>query len=374
MEKSKYTIDEFVLNDSFQRYTLQPTLEDAEYWSNWTRENPDAAETVEKSKEIILFIHSHKVLPKHQDLSDEVFTKLQLQIESEQNQVMRYSRNSRMRYFGYAASVIVLLGLAFLIRYAVKPADSYALGKFLEVIVPEGQRTQMVLPDGTKVWLNSGSRFKYPTEFLRNNRDVYIEGEAFFDVSHNKSKPFIVHTRENLMVKVLGTQFNVKCYSSDKTIETTLVTGSITLIKAGNENQIIQELNLKPNEKATYEVVNKNVSITSLSSAAPVERVENDIAPVKKRSAQNEENEMEVITAWKDDALVFHDETFEEISIKMERWFGLKIIIKDEELKSERFTGKFVNKETIYQILDIFDRSEAIRYSTNNKEITIRKK
>jgi len=85
-------------------------------------------------------------------------------------------------------------------------------------------------------------------------------------------------------------------------------------------------------------------------------------------------DELELITAWKDDELVFHNETFEDISIKMERWFGMKIEITDDDLKQERFTGKFVNKETIYQILDIFNRSEPIHYSTNNKEIVISRK
>ena len=85
-------------------------------------------------------------------------------------------------------------------------------------------------------------------------------------------------------------------------------------------------------------------------------------------------DELELITAWKNDALVFHDETFEEIGVKMERWFGMQILITDEDLKHERFTGKFVNKETIYQILDIFDRSEPIRYTIKGKEIIITKR
>lgn len=374
MENKKYTLDEFILNESFQRYVLNPTPKDTEYWNAWMAKHPDAEEIMHHSKEIIAFTASHKLLPQQEVLSKEVYSKLQKQIENENRIGSTPAKSGKLYFLRWAAAFLLLIAIATLIRYAVTPSKTEDIGQFLEVIVPEGQRSQILLPDGTRVWLNSGSRFKYPTEFLKEKRDVYIEGEAFFDVSHNHHKPFIVHTRENLLVKVLGTQFNVKCYTSDKTIETTLVKGSIKLIKINNKTNTLQELDLKPNEKAIYEKKNKNVKIASISSSPQKKNTQETIVPVLKQKTEETGNEMEVITAWKDDALVFYDETFQDICVKMERWFGMKITIRDEDLKEERFTGKFVNKETIYQILDIINRSEAIRYTSNNKEIIISKK
>jgi len=202
---------------------------------------------------------------------------------------------------------------------------------------------------------------------------VYLSGEAFFDVTHQRNNlPFIVHLKENLLIRVLGTEFNVKSYDTDKIIETTLVKGSIRLIKEDASNQIIQELNLKPNEKALYEKESKEIVISSLQKEVQKEgsQTSKSVSLGKDKSIY----EIELVTAWKNEELVFHDETFEEIAIRMERWYGLKITVTDETLKKERFTGKFVNNETIYQILDIFNRSESIQYTTKKKELIISKR
>jgi ferric-dicitrate binding protein FerR (iron transport regulator) len=275
----------------------------------------------------------------------------------------------------YAAFFIILVGLA--IFYTLyQPSPSELTGQYLEVTVPKGQRSQLLLPDGTKVWLNSGSIFKYPVNFLKQGRNVYVEGEAFFSVTHKKNNlPFVVHLKEALSIRVLGTEFNVKSYAEDKVIETTLVKGQIRLIKEDAGNKIISELNIKPNEKATYQKRNKQIIITYLISGKE-DKIQN-ILPVNTAAIKAEDKEvddLETITSWKNEELVFQDETFEDIGVKMERWFGLKITITDENLKKERFTGKFANKETIYQILDIFNRSEPIQYNSKNKEIIISKK
>jgi transmembrane sensor len=372
MKTNNFPIEDFILNESFQHYTLRPSPDNMDYWEAWIKEHPEAKETIEKSREIITFIAARKVLPKYQSLSDEVFAKLQQQINEEKKQNSGILRKIRFRHYWYAASLMIIIGLAATLRYYHGLFTSpVTVNRDLEIIVPDGQRSQLLLPDGTRVWLNSGSTFKYPAEFLKQYREVYIEGEAFFKVARLQGKPFIVHMKENLSIKVLGTEFDVKCYSNDRIIETTLVKGSIKLTKTDNHNQITRELDLMPNEKATYEKVSGDLNIIDLSG---IREKNKNITSLPVEKKMNQQENIELITAWKDDALVFHDETFEEIGIKMERWFGLKINIKDENLKTERFTGKFVNNETIYQILDIINRSEPILYSTKNKEITITKK
>jgi transmembrane sensor len=373
MKQGDYQVADFLLNESFQQYVLNSTREDTEFWDAWIKENPNAGENINKAKEIIAFIAARKVQPKHQSVSNEVYERLQKQIFAEKNLHQKHTRKIHIKYYWYAASVILFIGIALLLRYNSQYNIPVNLtGQYLQVIVPVGQRSQLVLPDGTKVWLNSGTVFKYPAGFLQQSREVYLEGEAFFNVTHNKKLPFIVHMKENLYIKVFGTEFNVKCYPTDKVIETTLVKGKIRLIKEDNKNRVIRELNLVPNEKAVYQKNSNLLVVTQLISApakksTPV-KVKQEVKPIKPL------DEIELITAWKDEALVFHDETFGDIGVKMERWFGMKICIADEDLKQERFTGKFVNMETIYQILDIFNRSEPIQYVTKNKEIIITKR
>jgi len=369
MKEENYQVEDFLLNESFQRFAISNTPEDIEFWEGWARKHPEDLDKFNSAREIIRFIVSRKTPPKHQSISDEVFERLQKQIASETTHNQNYKRKVHFNYYWYAASIIIIIGLTLLLKNSTKTDPTLLTGKYLEVVVPEGQRSQLILPDGTKVWLNSGTSFKYPAEFLRSKREVYIDGEAFFNVTHNKKLPFIVHMKENLSIKVFGTEFNVKCYAEEKIIETTLVNGNIRLIKEDNNKHILQEINIKPNEKATYQKENLQLLVTKLVSSPKTE--ENTKTEPQKIKEVKALDDIELITAWKDDALVFHDETFEEISVKMERWFGMKIVIMDDNLKQEHFTGKFVNKETIYQILDIFNRSEPIKYMTKNKEIII---
>jgi len=372
MKEEIWKLEDFLLNESFQRYALKRTQEDVNYWENWLPEHADESAIFTQAKEIISFIASKKIQHDHEFIRDEVYTKLQKQIRSQIEYNRKPSGKIRIRHFWYAASAIILIGLSILFVRNNRPASVASTGQYLEVVVPEGQRSQVNLPDGTKVWLNSGTRFKYPTEFLTNSRDVYVTGEAFFNVTHHKNLPFVVHLKENLSIRVLGTEFNVKCYDDDKIIETTLVKGMIRLIKKDDHNRIVQEVNIKPNEKATYEKTNLKLVVTKLGQASKEE--ETSAVAVQKVKEPKPAEEVEFITAWKDNALVFHDERFEDIRVKMERWFGMKIDIGDTSLKQERFTGKFVNNETIYQILDIFNRPEPIQYSVKNKEIIISRK
>jgi transmembrane sensor len=367
MKKENYRMEDFLLDESFQRYSLQNTPEDIDYWNQWIRDNPREVNVFNDAVETLKFMVLRKNQPTHRYLSDQVFEKLQKQIHSGKN--MEPNPKMRRSYYWYAASVILLAGLFFILKPA-KLISPQLAAKYLEIIVPTGQRSQLVLADGTKVWLNAGTTFKYPEDFLKNKREVFVEGEAFFNVTHNKDLPFIVHLKENLSIKVLGTEFNVKSYATDKFIETTLVKGAIKLLKEDKDNHVVAEINIKPNEKATYQKDNLQLVVTKLD--VPV--TEKSVTASKITKENKSMNDLDIITAWKDDALVFHDETFEDIAVKMERWFGMKIVITDEGLKQERFTGKFVNKETIYQILDIFNRSEPIRYLTKNKEITIKKR
>jgi transmembrane sensor len=367
MNVKNYQVEDFLLNESFQRFAIGNIPEDIEYWEGWARKHPGDQDRFNSAREIIRFIASRKTLPKHQSVSDEVFERLQKQIVSETTHNQNYKRKVHINYYWHAASIIIIIGLTLLLKNSTNADPTLSTGKYLEVVVPEGQRSQLILPDGTKVWLNSGTSFKYPVEFLKSKREVYIDGEAFFNVTHNRKLPFIVYMKENLSIKVFGTEFNVKCYAEEKIIETTLVNGNIRLIKEDNNKHILQEINIKPNEKATYQKENLQLIVTKLVSSPKTE----EKTEPQKIKAIKPLDDIELITAWKDDALVFHDETFEEISVKMERWFGMKIVIMDNNLKQERFTGKFVNKETVYQILDIFNRSEPIKYITKNKEIII---
>lgn len=213
---------------------------------------------------------------------------------------------------------------------------------FNEVYVPYGQTFNLKLSDGTKVWLNAGTRLRFPQNLsaAAQNRMVYLEGEAFFDVTKDEKRPFIVNA-ENLDVKVLGTQFNVSAYKSDRKIATTLVEGSVSVYENSNPNE--------------------NILLTPSYQAAFVK--ENGAMTKKKVDPR-------VYTSWIENRLIIDNLTFEEILTKLERSHNVSIINQVESLRNEIFKGEFEN-EDIKTILTTIAASTSFTFAIENNVVTI---
>ena len=273
----------------------------------------------------------------------------------------------------YAAVVVVSVGLTLLARSIFTENNTNSqLANQAEnsiITVSYGSKSKIVLPDGTNVSLNSGSTLKYPAKFSKISRNVYVEGEAYFDVVKDKNHPFYVKTKD-ITVKVLGTKFNVKAYTDENTIQTTLVCGSIEIYSNKKEitpkNRIIelypdQQVTLLADETGDLNVINdkeKGKSRTSELALRPIKLKEKiDVAPV---------------IAWKDNRLVFRDDNFVDLARKLERWYDVKIEIDNNELKSVLFSGIFVN-ETIEQALDALKIATPFKYKMKKNHILITK-
>ena len=228
-----------------------------------------------------------------------------------------------------------------------------------EVEVSLGSKSKIKLSDGTVVKLNSGSKLTCPALFDDMKRQVYLEGEAYFDVKADSSRPFFVNTSD-ITIKVIGTSFNLKSYPGSNTIVTTLVSGSLEI-----SHKYAQSITLKPNQKAIY--------IRDQHKLTLDERKELNLKPgqmkVPKISLQDQ-IDTRPLTAWKDGKLIFNNEQFEDLAIKLERWYNVKIIIKSQKLKKERFTGTFEN-ETTEQVLKALQIAEPFEYDINKNIITI---
>ena len=228
-----------------------------------------------------------------------------------------------------------------------------------EVEVSLGSKSKIKLPDGSVVKLNSGSKLTYPSFFNDKMRQVYLEGEAYFEVKADSSMPFFVNTSD-ITVKVTGTSFNLKSYPESNTIVTTLVSGSLEI-----SHKSAKPITLKPNQKAIY--------IKDQHKLTLDERKELNFEPgqmkVPKLSLKDQ-IDTRPLTAWKDGKLIFTNEKFEDLAIRLERWYNVKIIIKSQKLRNERFTGKFEN-ETTEQVLNALMIAEPFEYTMNKNIITI---
>lgn len=267
-----------------------------------------------------------------------------------------------------AAAAVLLLVLAGTSFWAISlNKESIAQGTTTKLPVSEvstkyGSKTRILLPDGTQVWLNAGSKLNYTNDFGQVNREVQLIGEGFFDVVKNPKKPFIIHT-SSIDVKVLGTMFNVKSYPGDKTTETSLIHGSVEVVvrKRPNEKYI-----LKPNEKIV--VLNDEDEIKPKAARKPQQVIEPIIAIRKLTYKENDSISVE--TAWAFNKLSFEDETFSEVARKMERWYDVKFEFKNKQLEDIRLKGSFIN-ESLPQAMEALQYTNRFRYEIEGKNVTI---
>lgn len=275
----------------------------------------------------------------NQTLSSEVLTKKDKEdIRSKLNFYVEYDKKRlfRKRMIQVAAVLIPFIFIFSAILYVNQPITK--AGKDFVVVVKQGNRAQVTLPDQSTVWMNSNSKLVYNIG-ENNTREVKLIGEAFFKVFKDKTRPFIV-SANNIQVEVLGTSFNIKARQGSDIIETSLVEGSIKLSGA----ELSQDYLLKPNEKAIYSNSSKSLKIESTDN--------------------------EVETAWKDNKLQFKSERFVDVISRLEEWYGVKIISKCPNIENDLMSGAFKN-ESLETVLKTFAIQYKIQYKNQGDTVVV---
>jgi len=264
-------------------------------------------------------------------------------------------------------AVAASLALAFIIVYnnsGNKPKPVIAAAQNL-VSTKNGSKSKIQLPDGTEVWLNSGSKISYGNDFTGSTRQVSLKGEAFFDVVKDSNRPFIIHT-DAIDIKVLGTAFNVRSYPDEKLTETALIRGSVEItLRTSPDKKII----LKPSEK----LVVKNDSALVLNGQ-PTDKAAHPaplLALTKVHYVDRARDSSPMETLWTKNKLVFDGETLQQVAQKLERWYGVQVIIKSDKLKNTEYNGIFED-ENISEVLYALQLTGNFNYSIKKQEVIIR--
>ena len=241
----------------------------------------------------------------------------------------------------YAAVFILAFVFGSLSLYLINRSECEKLSSLYNTIdVPYGQRSRITLYDGTKVWLNSGTKLKYPVVFDRNSRDVFIEGEAYFEVAKDAAHPFVVSAGK-LKIEVLGTHFNVCAYSEDNEFSTTLEEGSVNAINTTTGKYV----KLRPGEQV---ILNRET---------------NGLKCLRVETA--------LYTSWKENLLKFEDAPFEEVIKKMERWYDVKITVDPGINTKERYTMT-IKTESLREMLLLVSKTTKIKYEIKEKTVLIK--
>lgn len=286
-----------------------------------------------------------KIFEDYRLLWEESGSKIALKPIDVENDLIKTKLRLFLRKFNYVqffqrAAAVLLLAVLFSSSYIYYYNGSgFSDQNGHPIIVQEistiyGMRTKFQLSDGTWVNLNSGSKLIFPTEFEGKSRKVELVGEAFFDVTPNPAKPFIVKASE-INVKVLGTAFDLQAYPGTNKITTTLVHGKVVLEREsdGISKQVAE---LKPSDRAEYKTDRKVINVSV-------------------------EEDLDKFIAWKDGKLVFFNDPIENVAEKLGHWYNVTVKISNDKLKRYRFTATFQD-EPIEQVLDLLSKSSPLKY------------
>jgi len=264
----------------------------------------------------------------------------------------RYTKRTNFaRVFSSAAAILVvpLLGILAFQYFSTRNepmqlptlADSSAHAySIIEYVVVSGVKGRVVLPDSSEVWLNSSSSLRVPAVFGDASRVVELEGEAFFDVRSDQ-RPLYVRTNRNITVRVVGTRFNISTYANDESFRLHLVSGKAQLINENNRTTF----DMQPNQKVY-------------------------VADGKQAFSVIENPNEHLNTAWKAGYLVFCGTPLSEVIRRLERWYGVDVVVKSPRILNERFTAEF-RSESITQVLDFLKITSGIGYRILNGKVIL---
>lgn len=278
-------------------------------------------------------------LTKDPSFYDELFEKLW-----SKRKIEIPAKREKRRWMVQAGRWAAILVIGLLLGYYVHSVQ-HTDPVYYTSLAPKGSVSEMYLPDGTHIFLNSGSELKYSMDGMNGMREVFLKGEAWFKVAQMKKKTFLVHT-PFYDVKVTGTTFNVKAYVDENEVATTLEEGSVKVISSANL-QLGKEIAVVPGEQVVYNKSTKAIQIQQVNT--------------------------KWYTSWKDNKLIFINMSVKDLRVLLERKYGVDIEIEDQSILKYHYDGT-LKDETILEVLDIIQHTLPIEYKVVGQKIVISKK
>ena len=395
MKYVNYILEDFVKDEYFQKWVLDSDAMTNGFWENWLADHPNKRELVEKARRLVLLMDFD-----NDKLSEKDFDGMWRHIIEKRNDIQKeiqLTQKSKSRVFLKIAAVFVGLVALGIVSYTqgifdAEPVESVvvqpqitleledgtvavldetsskvvtdASGKkvvsqdknklqydkankesgsleYNVLTVPYGKKFGIVLSDGSEVYLNSGTKLRYPINFLKDApRNVYLDGEAYFSVEKDESRPFTVIT-DDMNTRVYGTEFNMSSYKDENNTSTVLVEGSVSVYKSNN-GEAGKPIKIKPGQRAIY----------------------NEKAILVEKANINK------YIAWKDNKLLFVDDSFDLMLKELERHFNVEIENEYQELGLKKFTGTFEN-ESLEKILEVCQEHTPFEFYKEDGKIII---
>lgn len=342
----KESFEDLLLNESFVKWVKSPDLELNLYWERWMKHHEHRRHDVMLAREAILRLRFKHSLPS-EEITKKIFNEI---VEASERKNRQYpygtyhAEGNQTNYYIKVAAVFLFAllsaGSVFLFnKHNESSAQQVSQVKIITRKNPSSVRSKIMLPDGTKVWLNAASEIRYPEKFS-TVRKVQLEGEAYFEVIRNENAPFIVETAQS-SVRVLGTSFNINAYGDCKNQLISLLTGKVTISKV----QEMESFVLSPGEQM---IIDKSTG-----------------------SFKTQKFDKKDIIGWTEGYLTFKDASKSEIINKLERWYDVKITLLNEPDDDWDVNGYF-RDQSLELVLDRLAFSKDFEYTIEGRKVTIK--
>jgi transmembrane sensor len=259
-------------------------------------------------------------------------------------QTVRKERRRRILYFVRNAAAILLLPVLIITALLFIDRTVDTESAIVQVATQTGQRSDFIMDNGTRVWLNSGSQLSYGPGQRRGETRLLLEGEAYVDVPAGQKTSMVIAT-SHMDVRVTGTSFNVRAYPDEATVETVLESGEVELLAAGPDGGYELLAVLQPNQRAVYHKGDERLETGEITTFE--------------------------YTAWRDGILVFRSVTFDELVHRLEKWYDVDITYDARRFEGERYSGVFRNRETLEQVLESIRLTTPFEYTMDNNHLII---
>lgn len=332
------TVKELLTNEHFVNWVRSEDDSKNQYWIDWLAKNPEKKKAFQEAQQLVRSMKYEDVF-KMSDSDDE-----DLYYSLRRHFLHSHDHKPKVRYWlsGAAASFLLIAGLVvyFMFYEKAEKVDSPPY-KLVEKSTEYGTKLTVTLPDGSTVKLNAGSYLSFRTPFRPDAREVTLVGEAYFEVTKDLAKPFIVKTK-SVETTVLGTAFNVSAYEDDDLVNVALVTGMVK-VNIIHPLQKIEKI-LNPLEMMIFSKEHEKVTVKNF--------------------------DVEQVTGWKDQVIYFEKESLPKVVDILEKWYGVEIIISNPKGRKWNYTGKFKGKSLEHVLLRM-SYTEGFTYKIENNKVTI---
>lgn len=321
MDYNNYSVEDFISDESFQRYCLYSDDKDVRFWETWKLDHPHKLDEVEEAEFFVRSLKTRDIVNSGLEYESRKQS-VRNRLEHEIIQMARPQHRQSKTILLLAAAVTLFICVSTAIVYTrqEEPATVKVAVQYLEKVNKRGIRSTFQLPDGTIVQMNANSKLRYPSTFDdQGKRDVELEGEAFFEVAHDESKPFTVHSN-GLNTTALGTSFNVRSYGNSP-VSIALVTGKVKVSTGTVDKK--QQVFLESGQGARLSTSDGTLSTFTF-----------------------DQKEL----SWRDGTLYFYKASEQSVIEKLERWYDVSFILTNESPKKWGYNGEFKNK-TLKEVL-----------------------